>query len=180
MEMQVEEKLIDLISRGGVYYHVPGTGPREVITGLIDLIELPPPAMPLETRLTRTSLKIAKPAALDKELLLEAVLEREALMPTAVGHGIALPHPRNPVIPEGGEQFVAIAFLENTVDWKALDGESVHTMLLIVSASAKLHLHTLSQINYFCQQESFRELLKSRASREDIIRVITEAEQGWH
>jgi PTS system nitrogen regulatory IIA component len=65
------------------------------------------------------------------------------------------------------------------VDWKALDGKPVHTALLIVSASAKLHLHTLSRINFFCQQEGFRELLERRADLEEITKTIREAEAAW-
>ena len=149
---------MELIKRGGVYYRTPGASPREVIANLID--------------------RIAAPGA-DREKLLEAVLEREALMSTAVGHGIALPHPRNPLITSEAEQFVAIAFLEQRVDWKALDGEPVRTVILIVSASSKLHLHTLSRINYFCQQERFRQLLDRCPPRDDIITVIAEAEQAW-
>jgi PTS system nitrogen regulatory IIA component len=153
------QELIDLVERGGFFYAVPGATPKEVLTNVIDLI--PPPLFP------------------DKKLLLKAILEREALMPTAIGHGIALPHPRNPLLTDPRSQFVGIVFLEQPVDWKALDGEAVHTLLLIVSASAKLHLDTLSKINFFCQQDVFRALLRERAPREAITAALREAESAW-
>jgi PTS system nitrogen regulatory IIA component len=153
-------ELVYLIERGGVFYDVPGTMPKEVLTNLIELI--------------------SPPVFADKKMLLDAVLEREALMPTTIGNGIALPHPRNPLLTDPQAQFVSIAFLKQPVDWKAPDGEEVHTIMLIVSASAKLHLDTLSKINFFCQQEAFRSLMRGRASREDIIRVIGEAERTWN
>jgi PTS system nitrogen regulatory IIA component len=53
-------------------------------------------------------------------------------------------------------------------------------VILIVSASAKLHLQTLSQINFLCQQESFRELLKKRSSLAEICGAIEEAEKAWN
>ncbi|MDR2069073.1 MAG: PTS sugar transporter subunit IIA [Spirochaetaceae bacterium] len=159
MKKNGAEELVALIKRGGVFYDVPGTMPKEVLTNLTGLI--------------------SPPVFADKKLLLDAVLEREALMPTTVGHGIALPHPRNPLLTDPQAQFVSIAFLKQPVDWKALDGEAVHTMILIVSASAKLHLDTLSKINFFCQQDSFRSLMQGRASREEIMRVIGEAERAW-
>jgi PTS system nitrogen regulatory IIA component len=165
MENEQETGLTTLITRGGVHYQVPGTNPREVITNLVESLKLPPAAADLRS--------------VDRDALLKAALEREALMTTAVGHGIALPHPRNPLITGAEDQFVALAFLEHPVDWQALDGEPVHTVLLIVSASAKLHLHTLSRINYFCQREQFRAFLEKRPSREEIIRVISDAEQAW-
>jgi PTS system nitrogen regulatory IIA component len=158
MDRQTEaESLTALIERGGVFYNVPGTSPEKLLVELI----------------ARLSEEIVPPG----DTLLKAVLEREALMSTGIGRGIALPHPRNPV--DEKKQFVAIAFPETPVDWKALDGKPVHTALLIVSASARLHLQTLSKINFLCRQESFLELLQSHASREAIITAIKEAEQTW-
>ena len=154
-----EAGLVELIKRGGVFYNIPGAVPREVITELTGAVKLP--------------------QAVDKRHLLDAVLEREALMPTALGHGVALPHPRNPLITDVQEQLVALGFVKQPVDWQALDGEPVHTTLLIVSASAKLHLHTLSRINFFCQQKDFRSMLVNRAPREEIIEAIARVEADW-
>ncbi|AEF85051.1 PTS system IIA component, fructose subfamily [Treponema primitia ZAS-2] len=159
IETTEEPGLSALIKRGGGFSPVPGSNPQELLTNLIRGLTLP--------------------RSVDAPTLLEAVLEREALMPTAIGHGIALPHPRNPLISVPGEQFVTIAYTGQDLDWNALDGKPVHTVILMVSASAKLHLHTLSRINFFCHQESFRELLTNRVSRDDFIRAIEEAEQGW-
>jgi PTS system nitrogen regulatory IIA component len=149
-----------LIQRGGVFYHVPGTTPAEVLKNLVDAAA---PSLP----------------AINREQLLETVLEREALMSTAVGRGIALPHPRTPLITDPGEQRVLIAFPDREVDWKALDGEPVHTVMLIVSASTKLHLHTLSGLNFFCRQEKFCTLLKKRPSLAEITGFLNAVEETW-
>ncbi|MDR3138555.1 MAG: PTS sugar transporter subunit IIA [Treponema sp.] len=151
--------LAGLIQKGGVFAGIPGTNPREVLTSLLEIIPLP--------------------ASAPRGELLKAVLEREALMSTAIGCGIALPHPRNPLVSRDEEQFLIIAFLKNPVDWRALDSLPVHTALLAVSSSPKQHLRTLSEINFFCQQESFRELLVKRSPQERIIKVIQEAERAW-
>jgi PTS system nitrogen regulatory IIA component len=160
MDNQTEKQgLAALVQRGGVFYDIPGTTPTEVLTNLMAAVPVPPSAAPGE--------------------LLKAVLEREALMPTAIGRGIALPHPRNPLISSPDEQFLVIAFLKNPVDWRALDGIPVHTVLLAVSSSAKEHLRTLSGVNFFCQQEFFLKLLENRSSRERIIAAIVETERNW-
>ncbi|MDR2258519.1 MAG: PTS sugar transporter subunit IIA, partial [Treponema sp.] len=111
--------------------------------------------------------------------LLKAVLEREALMSTGIGKGIALPHPRNPVISGREQQFVRIAFPACPVNWNALDGNMIHTVMLIAAASAKEHLHILSKLNFLCQQENFYLLLRDRASRDEITGFIREAERAW-
>ena len=159
MDQFSNDDLIALVRRGGVYYNISGTAPNEVLSDLVATVPLP--------------------ASIDPEALLKALKEREALMPTAVGNGIALPHPRSPIITEAQDQFISICFLAQGVDWKALDGKPVRTIILIVSASPKLHLRTLSRISFLCQQASFRTLLERRASREEIIQAVTEAERAW-
>jgi PTS system nitrogen regulatory IIA component len=157
------ESLFTLVNRGGLYYRVAGTGAREQLGNLIGGLFLPPEL----------------DAAIDRERLLKATLEREILMSTAIGYGIALPHPRSPLVSGSACQFAAIGFFEDPADWNALDGEKVHSAIFIVSASPRLHLHTLSRVNYFCQQIIFRELLARRAPPEEITRFIAETEQAW-
>lgn len=153
------ESLARLVSRGGVFHEVEGATPEEILSNVISGLSSFP----------------ARKAA----TLLRAVLEREALITTGAGRGIALPHPRAPLLEEGGEPFVAVAFPRKPAPWNALDGRDVHTVFLIVSESAKQHLAALSKINFLCQQEQFYALLASRASQEEIIAAIREAEEAW-
>ena len=113
--MMKNDGLSELIKRGGVYRDVEGSNPREVLSTLIGVLPFI--------------------SSISADKLLEAVLEREALMPTGIGGGFALPHPRNPLAApdpklrtEGSpladnEQFVVLAFLKEPVDWHSLDGE---------------------------------------------------------
>jgi PTS system nitrogen regulatory IIA component len=153
------EGLGELIQRGGVIYNLPGNSVREILEALVS--------------------KVCVPLAITGQDLLQAILEREALMSTSIGRGIALPHPRNPLITNSEEQFVSLAFLDNPVDWKALDNKPVDTLLLIVSSSAKSHLKTLSSITFFCREEGFLRLLKEKVPQETLIRYIKDTEQKW-
>ena len=148
-----------MIERGGIHRDVCGTTPREVLSTLVE-----------------TFLPVS---SVSQDKLIEAVLEREALMTTCIGDGVAVPHPRNFLVTDDSEQFAALAFLKNPVDWNSLDGKQVDTLLLIVSASAKQHLQMLAEMTFFCRQENFRRLLNKRASREDLLRFIREAEKNW-
>jgi PTS system nitrogen regulatory IIA component len=150
-----------LIERGGVFYGLVGTTVETLVAELIGRLPCIDGGDP------------------ENKVLLRAVLEREALMSTGIGRGIALPHPRNPLITETEKQMVSIGFPSAPVDWKALDGKPVHTILLIVSASAKFHLHTLSKISFLCQDGDFLSLLSSQAPRDRIIGAVREAERGW-
>jgi nitrogen PTS system EIIA component len=152
--------LSDLVERGGVYHDVPGASPKDVITGVIGMMPAIKSVVPEE--------------------LLRQIMEREAIVSTGVGHGIALPHPRNPALADSNEEpLVAIAFPVTPVDWATHDGSKVHTVFLIISSSAKQHLNTLSKINFLCQKEKFRSLIEARVSKKEIIAAIKEAENSW-
>jgi PTS system nitrogen regulatory IIA component len=151
--------LADLIERGGVYHRLAGALPADVLSSLIQ--SLPP--FP----------------GVDSAALLRAALEREALMPTGIGRGIAVPHPRNPMLDENAHPFVALGFPAAPVDWHTPDGSNVHALFLLVSNSAHQHLCTLSKINFLCQQEKISSLIKAHAPRDEIIAAIRETEQAW-
>ncbi|MDR2445928.1 MAG: PTS sugar transporter subunit IIA [Treponema sp.] len=151
--------LVDLIQKGGVLRDIPGSAPKEVLDCMIHHIHLP--------------------RYLTTDALLQAVLERENLMATSIGGGIAIPHPRNPLLSEENEQFIAIAFLKQPVEWQALDGLPVQNVILLVSSSARAHLHSLSRVHFLCQEEAFRSLLAKKASKEEIIKVAGFIEKEW-
>jgi PTS system nitrogen regulatory IIA component len=154
-----KQNLALLIERGGIYYKVPGKNPKELLASLIGLL----PPVP----------------SLDPKNLYRETLEREALASTGIGRGIALPHPRNPILGEDSEALAAIAFPIQPVDWNNPDGSEVHTVILIVSSSVKQHLNTLTKISFLCRQEKFHSLITEQSSKEDIIAAIREAEASW-
>ena len=151
--------LSELMKKGGVYYGVEGATQKEVLGAFTKLVP---------------NLKTVSSSSLVK-----AVLEREELMTTSVNNGMAIPHPRNPLIENEDEQYVSIAFLKQPIDWNALDGKPVDTLILIVSASAKTHLQTLSKITYFCRDEEFKKLLGKKASADSIIEYVEKIEKEW-
>jgi PTS system nitrogen regulatory IIA component len=158
-ETKINCMLANLIERGGVYHNVKGTNPGEILANMVDLL----PVFP----------------GLNTDVLLKATLERETLMSTGIGRGIAVPHPRNPVLGEENLPFVSLGFPASAIDWNTTDGSKVHAVFLIVSVSAKQHLGTLSKINFLCQQEKIQSLIKMQALKEEIITSIREAEQAW-
>jgi PTS system nitrogen regulatory IIA component len=151
--------LASLVERGGVYHNVPGTTPKDLLAVVINCL----PPLP----------------ALDISALYREILEREALVSTGIGQGIALPHPRNPMIQKDDEAFVAVIFPAQPLDWNAPDGIKVHTVFLIASSSTKQHLNTLSKINFLCQQEEFYALIQARASEDVIVAAIQKTETSW-
>jgi len=154
-----DDSLAQLITRGGIYYGVGGNDRAEFMSDFIGRL---------------TALSPAK-----KKALFQAVMEREAIMSTGIEKGIALPHPRTPMLEDGEEPFAAIAFPLSPLDWDTPDNSKVHTVFLIVSKSPKQHLGVLSGINVLCSDEKFYPLLSQKAANEKIIAAIEEAEKDW-
>jgi PTS system nitrogen regulatory IIA component len=148
-----------LIERGGVYFNVKGENPDAAIADAIESIHLPP--------------------EISRETLKNAVLEREALMPTAIGNGISFPHPRNPIIAREELQRIVVCFLKSPVNYRALDKKNVFVLFFIISATPKYHLQILSQLSYLCRMESFQDLLRQKPSKEEIVEFIERAEKTW-
>jgi nitrogen PTS system EIIA component len=151
--------LAELIERGGVYYNIAGSSPVEV--------------------LNEATKAMALPKGLDREVLLTAILEREALMPTALGHGVAIPHPRNSMLTELSAQRVAVFFLKSPVAYNALDRKPVTVLFLILSADARSHLATLAAVSHLCQDPHFLDFLAERPSKAELVARIREAEAAW-
>jgi nitrogen PTS system EIIA component len=123
--------------------------------------------------------KVSTPPTVSKEEILSAIISREELMPTAVGKGIAIPHPRSPIVTDFTYASVSICYLETPVDFGALDHQPVHTLFILLTASPKMHLEMLSKISYLCQDNEFLQMLKEHAEKEKILEFIRQREAEW-
>jgi len=153
------DSLPQLLEKGGIVTHVSGENVREVLRSAIQ--------------------KIATPQNISKDEILSALLSREELMPTAVGKGIAIPHPRNPIITDLKSASVSICCLEKPVEFGSLDNQPVHTLFILLTASPKMHLEVLSKVSYLCQDDAFLNLLKVHANKETIFEYVSKQELVW-
>lgn len=151
--------IAECIRKGGIHYKVSGSNVEEILRDAVELINIP--------------------AGLDKETIVWHLLKREAMMTTAVGSGIAIPHPRTPLISDISCESVAMCFLEHPVDFKALDNMPVSVLFIVLSANQPRHLQILSQISYLCRKEEFISLLKKQALREEIFDYIAKEKESW-
>lgn len=156
---QEMQPLVAAVSRGHILHKVPGVSAGEVLSNLVELA-------PLDE-------------SCDRLALLEQLQGREALASTALGHGIALPHPRTPSKTFVQKPMVVIAMLDGVADWKALDDAPVHTAILLLSPSPKEHLGVLSRIAYLMRNESFVDGLRNHAPAEELMTLMAKLEEGF-
>lgn len=97
------------------------------------------------------------------------ILDRERMASTALGHGVAIPHPRTPPQDLLGEPVVSVVFPVHPIDWAALDGEPVRTAFLVLAPSAPVHLALLSRIAYAIRSPQFLDLLAERPAKEVLV-----------
>jgi PTS system nitrogen regulatory IIA component len=151
--------LAKLIDTNGIIENISGSNISEVLKNAVD--------------------KIKTPDDLSKNDIISALISREELMPTAIGKGIAIPHPRNPIVTNPKNASVSVCYLETPLNFSALDNENVHTLFILLSASPKMHLEILSRISFLCHQEKFLNLLKTKAPKEEVINFISAEESNW-
>ncbi len=146
------ERIAELIDRGGVYFNIPGEDASEAIAELFKVLRLPP--------------------SMDKDAILTAVIEREGLMPTALGKGIAIPHPRSPMAASEDDERIVVAYAKKPIDFRALDKRPVYALFLILSSSQKSHLSILSKLSFILHDEGLRKTLEGKPAKAELCAAI--------
>jgi PTS system nitrogen regulatory IIA component len=150
--------LTESLEAGGIIYRLDGNSRNEVLDRLVNNLRLSD--------------------GVDKNYLLKVLIAREELASTSVGEGIAIPHPRNPVLLHTTQPTVTLAFLENPVDFKSLDGLPTNVLFCVISPTLRAHLHLLSMLGYALKDYRFREVIEQAESREKIFEALRQVKKG--
>ncbi|MCH7549561.1 MAG: PTS sugar transporter subunit IIA [Candidatus Krumholzibacteriota bacterium] len=107
----------------------------------------------------------------DVELATRDVIERENVMSTGVGNGVAIPH----AYTDGVDRLVA-GFYRSTegVDFDALDSQIVNLFFIILGPkeSRRDHIKILAKISRLLNHEDFREDLKTASDANAVMNVF--------
>ena len=109
------------------------------------------------------------------DVLLQGLIERERLMTTAVGHTIAIPHPRRILDGMFREPAVAMGICPSGTDFDAIDDQPVHLFFLICATREAIHLELMAKVAWLVRQQERMALLNCSQSPEQVLRVISEA-----
>lgn len=109
------------------------------------------------------------------EEIRSAVIERENIMSTGVGKGLAIPHGKTAGI---NQTYAAFAILEKPVDYEAIDNQPVNMVFLLVGpqASNSMHIKLLSRISRLMNNRNFRDRLRKCETAEEIIEEFKKEE----
>jgi nitrogen PTS system EIIA component len=149
---------IQALTAGGIHYRVGGTDRDSVLRSVVDLLRIPD--------------------EVDREFLLQVLVSRESLGSTGIGDGIAIPHARNPIVLSVDRPTITLCFLENPVDFSALDGLPVSVLFTLITPTVRAHLHILSRLAFVLTDKDFRDLLKRQGSRDEILAGVRRVMQS--
>lgn len=111
----------------------------------------------------------------DQEEVLRAVREREAVLSTGIGHGVAIPHGKSAAV---AELRMAAGTAPAPVDFDALDGQPVALFFLLVGpeTAAGPHIKALSRISRLVRNDDVRGRLVGARSADEFLSALHEAE----
>ena len=107
--------------------------------------------------------------------MLAAVYEREQVLSTGIGGGVAIPHGKTPHV----EQLILAAGVSpNPIDFDALDGQPVQLFFLLVGpeSASGAHVKALSRISRLLRRDRLRADLLAAPSSEAFLDVIKRSE----
>ncbi|MEX0770393.1 MAG: PTS sugar transporter subunit IIA [Balneolaceae bacterium] len=110
------------------------------------------------------------------EEIRNAVLEREEIMSTGVGKGLAIPHGKAKGL---DANYASFAILDRPVEYESIDDEPVRLVFLLVGPESEnsTHIKLLSRISRLMNNVDFRKKLYSCASPEEILNTFREEEE---
>lgn len=150
--------LLDILSPDSTIVDLKGDTKEEIIAELVASLS-------------------ASEAISDRDKVLQAVLEREKIMSTGIGDGIAIPHGKSDSVVE---LVAALGTQRRGVDFEALDGEPAYVFFLLVSPAnvSGPHIKALARISRLLKNDDFKKKLITASSPEEIISAIRAEEES--
>ena len=107
--------------------------------------------------------------------ILAAVRDREQVLSTGIGQGVAIPHGKTPVV---DQLLMAAGVTAAPVDFDALDGEPVELCFVLVGpeSAAGAHVKALSRISRLLRRASLRDALRAAPTAHEFLRLVRESE----
>jgi PTS system nitrogen regulatory IIA component len=103
--------------------------------------------------------------------------DRENMISTGVGGGIAIPHIRNPKENELGAPCIVAGISPEGIDFQAIDGKPVKLFFLVHSNSETIHLRILSRLTNMIKDQGIDDFILCK-NKEELEKVIMQKETG--
>jgi len=111
----------------------------------------------------------------DMDRLTKDIVEREYVMSTGVGYGLALPHAKSQGV---SATVAALGITNKPIEFNSIDGEPVRLIFLLAgpASESSKHIRILSRVSRLMSRETFRRKLLECEGVPDVLRVFESAE----
>jgi PTS system nitrogen regulatory IIA component len=149
-------RLSELIPPAQIRIGLRATSKREVIEELVSLLPLP--------------------AGDGRAEVVAAVLDRESVLSTGIGRGVAVPHGKTPSVPR---LMGALGTCPGGLPFDAVDGQPCSVFFLLVSPpeSAGPHVRALAQVARVLNREAAKKALTGATTAQEAVAVFREDER---
>ena len=142
-----------VLSKSDITVSLQGRNKEEVLSSLMDIL-------------------MAGGKVHNREVAMNAILEREKKMSTGIQNGVAIPHGKTDAV----EELVAcLGIKKEGVDFDALDGEKSRIFIMTLSPVNKAgpHVQFLAEISQLLTDSAKREKLLAARSSEEVRDILT-------
>jgi fructose-specific phosphotransferase system IIA component len=110
--------------------------------------------------------------------ILSKVLQRESMMSTGIGNGVAIPHGKTRQL---DRLIAACGVARAGIDFDSMDGEPANLFILLVSPENLRgpHVKALANVSRLLKEESVRNSLQRSGSAREFLEVLQTAEQQF-
>ncbi len=107
----------------------------------------------------------------DIDALIKALKERDEIMSTGIGFGIAVPHAKINAVKK---MAFAIGISKKGIMFDSIDGEPVHVIIMVAAGERqhKKYLKLLSNIMSILKNEKIKERMINSQSADEIIKIF--------
>jgi excisionase family DNA binding protein len=109
----------------------------------------------------------------DHRWLYEVIVAREELISTAIGHSVALLHPRHMHPTRIKKPCILFGRNLDGVDFDAPDNQPVTLFFMLLMHNDKQHLFSLSYLSRFCSNQENLDRLTKATTNEEVFTIMT-------
>lgn len=111
----------------------------------------------------------------DRDLMLQAAMEREATRTTGTGNGLAIPHGKCAAV---NELIMAFGKPARPMDFESIDGKPVSIIVFLASPLDKTgpHIQALARISRLTTDSRVRNALEAATTPQQVIDVFAQAD----
>lgn len=113
----------------------------------------------------------------DPDAVLQAVRQREEMASTALGSGVALPHPHRPLATSLGESVIAFARITSAIPFGESRGGLTDLFFLVLCRDYQTHLRVLTRLSRMLLRPGFTDSLREAESVAEAWQLIDDAER---